>query len=289
MTTTVETIADSNFNDNTFPVLSNDPVGLATIATDFIFDAQAPACYAGGVLPTVGAAVPTAGLVNLARNSALALGRTDAQAVTAVPGNTSRLATFNGSGWSMAPGAHEGFLIRKAGTANNRVGEPLLESYADNLVIVWVKASALPSSGQFYAPVLLGQNGTTAQGWNGIVTTSANGSFVKPGDHSFGYGLGVVNQFALYVDFDTVAGTTTQRFYRNGSLLDTRTGPAPSSMASNNANAVAMFGANAGGCNGFDGIIYRVQREFTSLSGMDVDGVTAFVAADFVANTGRFV
>lgn len=44
-------------------VACKDELGVATMGTDFIFDALNPACYLGGTLPSVGAAIPNSGIL----------------------------------------------------------------------------------------------------------------------------------------------------------------------------------------------------------------------------------
>lgn len=288
MATIIEPLAGANFASNDIPVLSSDPALMCTIGTDFIFDASAASGYSGGVLPAVGAAVPTAGLVNLARDVAPAQSRTGV-AVTASPFNVAQLGTFDGKGWSLAFGARQGFQVKKTGVANNRIGEPSFEGWADSLMIAWLKLSALPSNAIYPAmPWLLGQNhASNTPTYSCLSIANTGQATFRPSGYVLGsFPVGVLVQVAQHSVWDNVAGTSTHTAYINGVAVDTRAGPAPSAMSTSNVNAGALFGAQGGGGYAMDGVLYRVQREFPEVSGIDV---AAFVSKDYAINRARFL
>lgn len=93
------TTLPNSMNDPKALVACKDAIGVATMGTDFIFDALSTACYLGGSLPSVGAAIPNSGVLG-AIITAGGSGGTDGTFALAISGGggTGAAGTFTVAG-----------------------------------------------------------------------------------------------------------------------------------------------------------------------------------------------
>ena len=269
--------------DFSMPIAANDRSGFATISDDFIFDAMDPNCYSGGVLPAVSAAMPTAGLVNLANDTALAISRTAAAgAVTAIPSDGTKLPTFSGKGLRFLSGTCSPLNISKIGTTISRVAEPVLEGNVPFLDIVFFKINTFANA---VSPYCAGLNNSTSR-YGGFITTSAGGligAFPNQGT-TIQPTASTWMQLACYHTFDPVGLQTTLRLYLNGAFLASDTGSWTNTQGSANSSARAQIGGVAG-ANVMDGEVARVRRVYTTPWLAGLSGPASLAAIDaLVAN-----
>ncbi|HEU0045070.1 hypothetical protein [Sphingomonas sp.] len=282
--TLVETLPAFVNAQRDMPVAANDRSRLVTISDDFIFDAMDPNGYAGGALPAVNAAIPAAGLVNLAPDAALGIPRTAAGAVTAIPRTPAQLPLFTGKGLRIVPGSNDALLVSKGNVTLQRVCEPTLEGYASHLMLVFYKTATIVNGS---APLGFGITNSTGQ--FGRFTQNGGGDLTfNPGAIALGgSGSGAWHCAATHIAFDTGANTATIRGYMDGLLAGTATASISANFAIVDYFACrASIGAQTNG-NTFNGEIARVRRVYTTpwLAGLSTAdaaaAIDAMVAAEF--------
>lgn len=281
---------NANFADNTMPISCQDTAAICTIGTDFIFDALNPACYSAGTLPSTGAAIPSSGLVNLARDSAL--GITEAGiprgVVTAVESTVSGVSsspTFDGKGWQIGV-TKRPFEIRKVGIASNRVNEALLEGFKDNLVLVTFKIAAASSDFGLgiYATGRSGVAGTTA-----LFAQNTGTNIIAAGATAGSAPATTLHQAGFILKYDTVAQTMVATPVFDGVVGLPISAVSIASVTGNDTNSRSNIGAYTGFNVASGNItIYRVVREYTGVTSMSATDIAKYVAKDYAYASARF-
>jgi len=292
--TLVETVPAFTGSDPLHPVLSDDLARLTTISDDWCFDARNPDCYAGGVLPAIGSAIPVAGLVSLAPGPNTTLNRN--LQVTATPSDGAKLPTFDGKGLVFDAGTTSAYLrVQKTGVTQGFVASPSAEGDVPWLEMVAYKAAGLTATNR--GPYFAG-------GWNstmfGGLFQQGNGQGA-PTPYDSGQAVTFsamwlntwTSYAALYHNLNRSAQTADVRIWLNGELVYTATGVALPKMFPTNASNGAQIG---GGQGTWAGSVARVRRVYldpvwASLAAQAKLDLAARIVADeygFLLDSGLF-
>lgn len=227
---------------------------------------------------------------NLARDTNTLLSRT--LPVVGVWRSGSARPVRSGAGLLFAPTTNLGIAINKGGVANNRVCEPTLEGFLDQLVLINFRATGFASSA---SPFVVGTSSGANQtgGW---LQSGTSGDFslapsrVNVSGWTDGVVAGALTQLGYLTRYDVGGNTTEHYLIRDGQFRSTPlVGTAPASMLSNIANAAANIGG--GGTAGpvvFNGVIYSLYREFVEVAGLTNDDVAGKVARAWAYAQGAF-
>jgi len=263
------------------PVVAKDASGLVTMYDDFVFDAMDPNGYASGALPATNAAIPTTGVLNLARDIAPALSRASG-VVAAAPRDTSKLPLFTGKGWQFLSGTYDLLKITKTGIADSRVLEPTLEGFVSNLVMAYFKVTAQVSNS---SPFYVGQAAGLPYG--GFRFINASGLMVpEPGGPGgwLSASLSTWYQVAVHAVYTPASDQVALRYYLNGALAGTNTITTATEEGSSNGGAGAGIGG-AYGASVMTGEVGRVRRVMNPTVGgspaFTNTQLDALVAADY--------
>lgn len=223
-----------------------------------------------------------AGIKNLALNANTLLGRTG-EVYGKLIDNTLR-PIRNGNGLRFLSGSYSGIYLSKDGVAANRVLEPSLEGFIDNLLLVTIRPDGFAS---LASPFVAGTGSGSTQ-YGGFLGGGTAGQYLAyPGAKSTavlnGASAGTLTQIGLLTRYDTGAGTTSIYPIRDGVVSGTAlAGTAPASIASNAANAFTRIGG--GGTSGpgvFNGTIYRLRRDLVELGGVSDANIAKRVLRDW--------
>lgn len=287
---TIQETFNANFADNTMPIFCQDRAGICTIGTDFIFDALNPACYTSGTLPITNAAVPTAGLVNLARNSALAITEAGIPrgTVTAVESTVSAVTaspTFDGKGWQIGV-TKRPFEIRKEGISPNRVNEAVLEGFKDILVLATFRISAA-SSDYGLGILATGRSGVT--GTNALFAQNTGTNIIAAGASAGSAPISTLHQAGYILNYNSVAQTVVATPIFDGVVGLPIAAVSVAAAVGNDANSRSNIGAYTG-FNVSSGslTVYRVVREYVGVTSMTSSDIAKYVAKDFAYASARF-
>lgn len=269
-------------------VRSQDLSYMTRLTSDWTFDAITAAGHAAGSLPSNGATLPVAGLVNVAINSPAAIPVGLRGAVTAKANNGAVTdPTFDisaGIGGVNFSGSKDPLQILKASIADNAVCNPIVEGYLDFLALTWIKPVALGNWGCFG----LGDQGAVNRIWG--CYCNGGGNFKEAlSDRIFtGVAAGAWSQIGMHYRYDTGANKIYVRTFVNGAEVNAGsaatavTATPTSQTASSYTNAKMQIGGNRVD-PAFNGTVARASRHFTAISGQTLDPLL-LVQQDYAAN-----
>lgn len=281
-----------------FLVRSPDSMLLARTTHDYIFDPAIAAGYSGGAIPSIGAALPAGGLINVANDSPLGIpvGLRGAVTAVAVSGTNPLVADDGEGGVALAPVySFDMPIIKKAGIADNLVGRPAAEGFLDFLWICWFKASDYKSAG------LLGY-GSPGIGpvWGASFSNSgagaASGFFERMSARAIWPSPLAANtwwQGAAHYRFDTGGNHIYVRTFLNGTETNLGLAATPVSATPTGLSAQSTSGAQStlfgdwGGAADPVGMVGRQERIFTGISGHTLDPLEE-VQRNWAAVRGRY-
>lgn len=289
MSTILETYI-ANFADNAMPVMCADGALICTIGTDFIFDALNPNGYAAGVLPATGAAVPTAGLVNLARDVApgiveAGIPRGTVTAVESTAAGVAASPTFDGKGWQIGV-TKRPFEIRKAGISPNRVNEAVLEGFKDVLVLVTFRLAAASSD---FGMGIIAAGRSSVAGTVAMFAQNTGTNIVAAGATAGSAPVGTLHQAGYIARYNTGTQTMTATPIFDGVVGAPIAATSVAAAVGNDANSRATLGTYTG-FNVASGsiVIYRAVREYINVTAMTDAAIAAYVAKDYAYGLARF-
>lgn len=273
-----EKFAGATFGGTTREVLARDPSRLVNMYTDFVFDAMDANGYVGGALPSVSAVVPTAGMTNLANDTAPALSRTAAGgAVTLIPRDTANKPTFSGKGWSINGSTKIGLQVKKIGKTDANVGRPADEGWIDHVLIAYINPTSTTSN---MAVATAGSNGANKyMGWtfvgSNILTELVSGGSLGA------VTLGAYQQVASHYSFSVDHSTVVIRNFVNGALFSTSSAIATAGLmdGAGSGNGLTIGTWSPG--SSFNGEIARVHRMLNVGKACSDAEIAALVLADY--------
>lgn len=280
-----------------FPVNTRDPSLQAGVTTHWLFDFVTPAGWASGEIPANGANVPVPGAVDISRPDKLALPVPLRKAVTVLdntPPSTFTLASGRG-GFHNPGGVFGGAHLRMADTSPNNVGHPPSESFKDFLASVWLKPNGGVTFGSYFG------YGTNSSGADQTVFWGVGvdyGNVVKEFMTNTPLtGLIVADTWvniAVSYRFDIPADKIFVRIFINGDPIGPEAEAVnfvakPSQQSAwPNVSGYCGLGSNMR-LPGADVTYARYRRDFTSIAGLEMNGVAIAAAAkaEWIANKSR--